>query len=436
MNRIFDRLNNEIIERDLCVHCGMCVGVCDTKRFIIRSDYNRCKPTLLKRGPLNAKDCALAYAACPGKRVNFPKLYKDSFGKIPQSPLGSFKNIYLGYSTNANIRERGASGGVVTELLLFLIREKQVNGAVVAASNFSASPFFETRIVETEEEIIKAAQSKYVLVPTNSIWGEIRRYPGKLGYVGLPCQVHALKKLAEIRPSYTENIGYIVGPYCGNNLYFEATKRVLGRFGIEDYRSIQSLEYRAGEWPGKFEVALKDGRSFSIPKFAFNYLSFFYTPQRCHLCIDLTNEFADISLGDGWAYEKREPGLGWSVIITRTDRGQELIHAAREAGVVFLEEIDEKAAINMHSHGLDNKRVGALIRMEHRSRRGLSTPDYYMQYSKATLGRRTREIISLFILWLCSFEVSERLVHKVPISVLHKVLHNIREIWMKRTRVK
>ena len=52
-------------------------------------------------------------------------------------------------------------------------------------------------LATTRQEIIGAAQSKYVVVPVNAILSDSKIKPlsGRVGCVGLPCHVHGLRKL-------------------------------------------------------------------------------------------------------------------------------------------------------------------------------------------------------------------------------------------------
>ena len=67
--------------------------------------------------------------------------------------------------------------------------------------------------------------------------------------------------------------------------------------------------------------------------------------NRCKICPDGTGSHADISVGDFWdadpdGYPLFTEGGGRSVAIARNDRGHALLVAAREAGVLVLEEIE------------------------------------------------------------------------------------------------
>ena len=79
--------------------------------------------------------------------------------------------------------------------------------------------------------------------------------------------------------------------------------------------------------------------------------------DRCTMCTDLANEFADIACGDAWSPVYEERGKGWSLVMGRTERGAGLLEEMAEGGYLSLQGLEEQAAIGMHSHMLDFKNV-------------------------------------------------------------------------------
>ena len=430
----FDDLKKDVIATGLCTHCGLCIDACPMDAIGISGHLEGRFPILVG----DCSECSICYHICPGREVDFNEFRNLSVfeGSGSSNYIGRYRGIYLGYAKSYMVRERASSGGIITALLLHLLNRGEIDGAVVVAPKPDKPWLFQAKIAETPEEILQSAGSKYVVTPVNLGIDKITKYEGRLAFVGLPCQIHALRKMETKYPRKLESVKYIIGLYCGDTLYSDATASLLARFGIKDYNQIESLGYRDGTWPGNFSVRLKNGTSHSISKFTFNYLSFFYSVGRCKLCIDLTAEFADISVGDGWKYEGSKPNSGWSVVISRTERGQELIQSAIKEGAIYLEEISEQDAVEMHSHGLNNKKEGSFIRIEHRQKKGLPIPDYHLEPAKVSFMRKTCEKFVLIFLRLCSLNISKKIINKVPIFLLERVLYLVRKGWMKLTRRK
>jgi len=428
----FELLKKEVIDAGLCTHCGTCVGICPSNALKIIDEFGLCIPQL------NGKctGCGLCYEVCPGGIVPFYELNKKLFGRTPSSPLGNYEHIYIGYAMDKQVRKRGASGGIVTALLLNLFRKGLIRGAVVVTSCEDKPWQMKAYVACSEEEILKAAQSKYTLVPVNVVLRDIMKMEGKFAFVGLPCQVHALRKLEACNHSIMKKIKYIIGIYCGNNLQFNATLSLLRKLGVKDLDEIRSLEYRAGDWPGEFRVTLKNGTTYSVKKFYYNYLIPFYIERRCLFCIDLSNELADVSVGDCWMPElERRGGEGWSVIISRTEKGSKIIRDALADGAIFLKRIDEANALRMHSHGLDFKKVGAFARMKIRKMMRRKIPYYGVNSPKISRKRFLVEIWKLLTFKICSYNFVRKVVESyIPLFLLGRIFVTARIVWRKATQ--
>ena len=177
-------ITGAVLKKKLCTGCGTCIGMCPAgalswKKEKIILDRKKCV------------SCGLCLKVCPGKGFNYPFFQKKLFQKEKVSfDFGHLESVYRGYSLDKNIRVKSASGGLVSSVLLFLLKEKLIDGAVVVKMQ-DEKPV--VQIATTEEEILNAAQSKYVLYPTNQILKEILSFKGKLAYIGLPCQVQDVR---------------------------------------------------------------------------------------------------------------------------------------------------------------------------------------------------------------------------------------------------
>ena len=426
----FVSLKKDVIETGLCVHCGTCVGVCPVNALDIADVLGRCEPHQVE----SCIECGLCVQTCPGKTVDFVSLSKK-WPDLPKHPmLGQFSKIFVGYSRDENIRSGGASGGMGTEILLHLMQEEAVDGVVVLDFSITKPWFPEAKIVNKRDEIIRAAQSKYFIYPQNTILRDLREScVNKIAFFGLPCQVHGIRKAIQNKVPGTEKIKYVLGIYCGNNLYYEATVSLLKRFGFDHLSDVKRLAYRVGEYPGAFVAEGKNGKRSVVDKFTFNYLSFFYTPFRCLFCIDQTNELADISIGDAWRgtyYEMDKQGH--SVVIVRNPELVSFFEQGMKEGHYEIEQIPQEEAIRMHANVLDNKKVGAFARMNIWQNIGREVPDYFADRNPISLKRCCLEMANLALLSVCSKRISRDVVSSIPLKILGPLLKFIRGTWRKR----
>ena len=353
----------QVIDKDLCTRCGSCVGLSDGQiQFIDKTGQY----LPLIDGTLDDEKAGVIWQACSGKEVDFPGLTEFSFHGNGNHHVyfGTYFDLNIGFATEAEIRRAGGSAGVITRTLIWMLEHDLIKGAVVLGMSKAEPWMNKPFIATTSEEILSASQSKYTISSNNEILDQIENFNGDLAYVGLPCQVHSIKKLQMIGHPSVKNIKYIIAPFCGLNLHFSSISSFLRSHGAKNHKDIVDLQFRYGEWPGNMRVEMKDGRVFQLPKFHANYLIPFHMMKRCMLCIDAANEFTDISVGDAWAPVYEERGKGFSFVISRTEQGKIILDQMKSEGLINLQPIGEVNAVKMHSHMYDNKKRGAFIRIK------------------------------------------------------------------------
>ncbi|KAF0202118.1 MAG: hypothetical protein FD170_2089 [Bacteroidetes bacterium] len=426
-----DELKN-IMRSDLCNRCGSCVGLSDGK-IVFTDREGKFRPVVIQEPDEN--ESARLLNACAGKNFSFPD-YREHF--YPAAPgfhtyTGPFHGIFIAHSTDEKIRRAGASGGMISAILIYLLRSKQIEGAVVTGMSHKKPWLAESYIATSEEEIIEAAQSKYIITSVNEILPEISAFKGRLAYVGLPGQVQSIRKLQKTGDKTVENIKYIFGPFYGNTLQFSSVRSFLRSYKIRDYQNISKLWFRYGEWPGNMRIEMTDGRSVELPKFHANYLIPFHILKNSLLCTDLSNEFTDISGGDAWAPVYEERGKGFSMVLSRTPEGARILNEMESEGLISLSPISADEAITMHSHGYDLKKRGTFIRMKFRKWMGKSNPDYGYEVSGFPISRYLMEFVINALFVVLGTRIAQWTVEQIPPSTIGRVFEKTRNIWKKAT---
>jgi coenzyme F420 hydrogenase subunit beta len=453
-------LMRDVVQTELCTRCGTCVGVCPSGVLEFTAIDDECLPAAVR--PEACVRCGLCAEACPGRRVSFAAVRAAAADAPIQSELlGPIRRIRIAHARDPAVRNAGASGGAVTAMLCDLLERGEITGAVVLDWHPEAPWRPWPRVARTRDEIVRAAQSKYCVTPTNVAIGEISPQTDRLAVVVLPCQIHALRTLESRGHPSVKAVSLIVGLYCGNQLHFGATRSFLKRHGVRDLSQVAEIRYRDGQWPGCVRCLLKDGRTVAAPKFHFNHLISFYVIPRCLLCADLAAEGADISVADAWdarrgresfslsasdvsAWGKTLPptgkktpdplappsgGGGWSLVLSRTERGESTVSHLAARGVLHVEEIDLNRALTMHAHGLDLKKTGALMRVRRLARRGKPAPQYDLPQPNAPLRRRLAE---LFIGWhfgLFRTRLARWIIDRIPFGLVGRLYVAARSIW-------
>ncbi|HEC34679.1 MAG TPA: coenzyme F420 hydrogenase [Chloroflexi bacterium] len=425
----FSRLRSEVIDTGLCTHCGTCVALSAGTLHMCSTSMG---PTPAAVPGRRVRLDPAAYEACPGKGIHYPTAYCDLFGGLPRNWLiGPYRRVFVGYSRVSEIRRRAASGGVLTQTLVYLLEKEKIDGAVVVCQGQPRPWQAEPIIARSVDEVIRASQSVYVPVPVNTILTDMETFNGRLAYVGLPDQVASLRQLQKLGYRGALKADYVLGPYVGVSMYFGAIESYLRSNGIRDLNDVVELRYREGEWPGYLQIRTRSGAVLRARKFYYNYLIPFYITQSSLLSVDFTNELTDISVGDAWHPRYEERGGGFSVVVVRSEKGEDLLMAMQRAGMLALEEIGLEEALSMHAHMLDFKKRGAFIRLQWREAMGKQGPDYGYRPTSIPLERKMVELVILLIFGICRTRFSRRLIELLPLGLVGPVFEVLRRAWKK-----
>ncbi len=338
---------------------------------------------------------------------------------------GVVRKSYVGHASDEFIRRNGASGGVITAVLIHLLETQKIAGAICLKVGKSVPYRAEAVIARTKEEIIACAQSVYSVTPTNVILSKLSKEQGPFAYVGLPDQVASIRKLQQAGHKDALKIKYILGPYTGTQMYFESIRSFLRSHGVHSEREIVDLKYRAGEWPGYLQIVLRDGRVLKAEKFYYNYLiPFFITSSSLQLA-DFTNELTDISVGDAWNPKYEQQGKGFSVVLSRSTQGEEILLEMSRNNFLALEEIPLQKALDMHGHMLDFKKRGSFIRNGWKKAR----PDYGYSPENIPFSRYVVEFFLACIFSMARTKQACWVVEHLPLTIVGPLFNWFRKSW-------
>jgi coenzyme F420 hydrogenase subunit beta len=425
----WSRFQKQIIQPGNCTHCGACVGLNSNILNFKETPYG---PLPFERHPLTDEEDSmleLSWAVCPGRGAPYPEIF-EHLNYIPDNWLiGPYRELFTGYTTDQYIRYRCASGGIISTLLIHLLESHIVQGAVVLRQGLNSPEIASPTIATNREQILAAAQSVYAVTPLLTVLPDMQAFRGSLAFVGLPEQVAALRMLQVAGHPAAKKVAFVAGPYTGTNMYSGAVRSFLRSQGVKDETSITSLKWRAGEWPGYLEVATSDGHTFKAKKFYYNYLIPFYISRNSLITPDFTNEITDMSVGDAWSPKFEKIGGGYSVIIVRSEKAQNVLRQLHKTGQVTLEPISFDEVVSMHSHMIDFKKRGSFIRLQSQRRKGLPIPEFGYKPAHIPLSRRLIESIIMLFFAIGCREWSRRIISKVPIEIIGPAFELIRGAW-------
>jgi coenzyme F420 hydrogenase subunit beta len=219
------------------------------------------------------------------------------------------------------------------------IENGDIDGAVVTKSNGLKTT---VSIARNRKEILSSSGSKYCPVDCSKAVQEVYNLPGKFAFVGLPCQIAALRKIEETNSAIKDKIVLHIGLFCGHNVSFAGTKLLLENMHIKS-QDVEDLRYRArkGNVTGML-IKTKDGKERFIPskKYWTRFFNYFFVPSHCLNCQDLTSELADISVGDAWLPVYKKSGMRHCVFITRNPESSKMIQLAMAKGFLNAKKVD------------------------------------------------------------------------------------------------
>lgn len=321
--------------RKSCCGCTACESICGKKAISMNADKEGFMyPVINKK---LCVDCGLCVKVCP--------VVNECDNKKP------YIKSYGGYSTNERVINSCASGGVATALSISTIENGGVVFGVQFNKDYDAAEYVK---IETLDGLWSLCSSKYVQPSKSGVYVQVKNELAagrKVLFVGCPCDIAGLKRFL-----YKDFDNLLTCElFCAGI----TTNKLLA-----DYRSMREKKVGSklvafnvrNKEKGWFVQHIKeeyaDGTTYFKNHFG-TYLGYgFLTFRRpsCYHCQykqDIT--MCDIKVGDFWGIKDTDPywnPKGVSVILAKTQKGVNELESLKEFD---LYEIDyTKATINNH----------------------------------------------------------------------------------------
>lgn len=340
---------NYTLKNDLCTGCGICVGSCPTESISITVNKGNFRPYINPSTCINYKGCHKCLDTCPGAGIDLNKLTHDIFKNEAiecDEYAGKYIAAFTGYSNDYDLRYHSASGGMVTQLLIWLLEKKIIDGAYVTEFEKDSAFKVHSFIATSKEELIKAKGSKYAPVSLDRAIKEIKAAKGsRYVIVGIPCHIQGFRKYEKTDKKFREKIFGYFSIYCSSGRSFFFTEYIFKERRL-DIEGTTYLAYRDNGCLGGLVVKGRDIRTDKEFHYYQDYekyshpLRSIFVPKRCNLCIDHYGELADISFGDIHLPPYSNDKIGINSLIVRTEKWHRLIHQAHNDNSITLEEID------------------------------------------------------------------------------------------------
>ena len=322
----FTNLINDVQKPGLCHRCGGCVTFCSAVNFGALELDAEGKPRYADED--KCIECGLCYTICP----EIDELNEETRQKLAwRPPIGRVIETVIARATDPSIRAQATDGGVVTALLLHLLKSGRIDGAIVTKQSnpFQREPFLATNEADIRDAAgfffdtshgMKRFSDYYI---TYSQFREfhpmIQKGLHRVAFVGTPCQIRAVRRMQLLNIVPADSIHYCLGLFCSGNFVFGEKQREklaeIGGFQWQDVKKINIKEDLIVHLnSGDIKTVMLDELEF-MKRFA------------CYFCPDYSAEYADVSFGGIGA------GEGWTTVITRTPVGRALVADARSRAI-------------------------------------------------------------------------------------------------------
>lgn len=325
----FEDLIKDVHEKDICGECGGCVSFCSAAEIGAIEMTEDGPPHYSNKD--NCLHCGICYLICPETFEIDNELNKKYDFK---APIGNWLKIASAQAKDPKIREVATDGGVVSAILIALLENNLINGALISKriSSFQRIPFF----AQSKEEILEAAGTSYGLkgpVPELGMYNtfvstisELKKIKYsdymKIAVVGVPCQIHSIRKMQELNIIPAHIVKYTLGLFCYENFKFDdvARAKIEERFKFS-FKNIEKINI-------KENLIIKLKTKDTPLKIEFSDLKDIMR-HACRVCENFSNYFADISFGGVGSQ------TGYTTVMVRTKTGEKIYNLAQNKGYII-----------------------------------------------------------------------------------------------------
>lgn len=356
----------------MCTGCGMCVSVCPQN--CISMNWDKFEDLVANVDHEKCISCHKCIDVCPGYEVDFHQINDVDFSEGVGKNLG----IEVLYSKNKVSFSNATSGGIVRELCAYLIENRIVDGAIMITDTPSPLhfPFYSPPKIFTNPDEIRNhnVHSRYCPAPLMTIIKEINDDKKKYVMVGLPCQIHSLRKLQKKESKWVDKIPFVIGLLCSGTPTAKANRYLVVANKVETTNLVY-LDYRYGKWPKGVFVFDGQGNNYNLRKMGglkeqnrlfqmigIVYMSSYFWRRRCLTCFDFFNQSADVVCGDPWVEDywkmsKKDGIEGGTLTIIRTRKAELLIENAKEDDVIGSRMIITPASVEKTMGKFQRERI-------------------------------------------------------------------------------
>lgn len=319
-------MNNSQYFKSFCTGCGLCHSIVGTEIRYTEKGFLVPKSIRIIDTEFMNKICMASGA--------FWKNNNDEYkvwGKLERKP-------FYAYSNNPVLRKKASSGGVVSEIAIYLIKNDLVDGIIESKASFESQIKTQVVVNNSVEEILECCGSRYTtsspLLDIKSLLKKGKRY----AFIGKPCDVIAVRNWKSIDADIDYQIPYLISFLCAGVPSKQAEYKLLNALNTSE-QDCTDLVYRGNGWPGFTISRSRHGETGRL-LYADSWGKILGrdVAYPCRFCYDGIGEAADIACGDGWYIKDGKPDFceheGRNIVFVRTKIGNEIIDGMTKTGTI------------------------------------------------------------------------------------------------------
>ena len=317
-----------VCKQNSCTGCMACVGKCKKEAISIQDSFSAYNAVIDEEKCVN---CGACERVCPNNHkvdLNKPIYWKE--GWAPD-----------------DVRIKASSGGAASAMMECFVDD----GGYVAACLFRNGEFI-FDITNKKEELIRFAGSKYVKSNPIGIYDKViekLKNGNKVLFIGLPCQVAAIKNYTKTMSTNISDNLYTVDLICHGSPSPKILNLALREKGVA-IKQLREIRFRNKTNFGLFSQDKSNRYKTITPEgvqdmYTYAFLTSLDYTENCYSCQYATlGRVSDVTIGDSWGSDQSdsEQGKGISLVLCQTKKGIALIqNSGMRLGKVDIEKAIE-----------------------------------------------------------------------------------------------
>lgn len=337
-----------LCKEENCTGCSSCYNICPSHAIAMRTDAEGFLHPQIDEE--KCVQCGLCDKSCP------------SLNPIALNPKPS--KAYACWSLNEEIRANSRSGGMFSEIALFILRQQ---GIVVGAE--CDEDFYLRHVLVTQESELSGTRiSKYWQSDLGTVFTEVKKAlqaDRKILFVGTPCQVAGLYAFLG-KQRNNPNL-FTADLICGSVPSPMVLKKYIDYLRDSLKLDPVAINLRDKSLSWEFQqtsILQKNGKKYVLREekdwFKTGFGKRLYSRPCCKTCQYTSLErVGDVTLGDYWGIGALEPfphpkKKGVSVLLCNTGQGEILLDEIHKSCFVEERQTNELTHPGLHNPTPDN----------------------------------------------------------------------------------